>query len=50
MEGKGRLYYENGDIYNGEFCEGFRDGNGVMISANGKQVVSKWKRDIEISG
>lgn len=35
MNGKGLVKYTNGDIFEGEFKSGIRDGPGVTICKNG---------------
>jgi hypothetical protein len=32
--GKGKYLWRNGIFYEGEFVEGFREGNGVLIAPN----------------
>jgi len=39
---KGTLIYINGDIYNGELKNGFRDGNGMMKYNNGDVYNGEW--------
>lgn len=42
----GTMTYPNGDIYNGEFLDGLRDGLGVMTSANGSYIYEgRWCHD-----
>ena len=43
---KGTLIYINGDIYNGELKNGFRDGNGIMKYNNGDIYYGGWSGDI----
>ena len=38
LNGKGKIKYENGDVYEGEFKDGELDGQGKFISANGKLI------------
>ena len=46
-EGDGKYYYENGDIYIGQFKKGKRNGDGCMIynSENGHMVQGKFSDD-----
>ena len=45
MHGKGKLTFENGDFYQGEFVNGLREGNGVLKINNGKRVSGQWLDD-----
>ena len=47
--GKGILYYRNGDIYNGEFQNGDRHGKGKLTEKEGKIYKGIWKKDKFIS-
>ena len=35
MNGKGLVKYTNGDIFEGEFKSGIREGSGIIICKNG---------------
>ena len=35
MQGKGKLNFGNGDIYDGEWVEGKMHGKGIIIKLNG---------------
>jgi hypothetical protein len=40
------LYYENGDEYSGDICNGLRDGEGTLIdSMTGMTYEGEWKND-----
>ncbi len=45
-DGKGILYYKNGDIYLGEFIEGKNEGKGNYIKENGEYYNGQWKNDL----
>jgi serine/threonine protein kinase len=47
--GKGILYYRNGDIYEGEFLNGDRHGKGELIEKKGNIFKGIWKKDKFIS-
>jgi len=44
--GKFRQEYRNGDVYDGHFVNGQRDGYGVYISAAGHRYEGMWKDDM----
>ena len=41
MHGKGKLTFENGDIFQGEFEHGVREGNGLLKISSEKKVSGK---------
>lgn len=41
----GKMRYLNGDIYEGQFKDGLRSGQGVMRTANGMKYEGEWKED-----
>jgi hypothetical protein len=43
--GKGRLTYENGDVYEGNFDNDLREGWGVFIHADGTKYEGQWEMD-----
>ena len=45
-EGKGIMYYNNGDRYEGEFKNGVREGEGILFYKNGQKDKGVWKNDI----
>ena len=47
-EGKGILYFQNGDKYEGEFKNDKMDGKGVLYYANGEKFKGKFKEDKKI--
>jgi hypothetical protein len=44
--GKGRMAYQNGDIYEGEWKNDLREGKGKNIYANGNVYEGEWKNDL----
>jgi hypothetical protein len=36
---------KNGDVYEGDFLGGKKDGEGVLTMANGEQIFGIWKKD-----
>jgi hypothetical protein len=45
ITGTGKYLYENKDIYEGEFLDGYRNGMGTYFFADGKISVGFWQRD-----
>ena len=45
MEGKGILYFNNGNKYDGEFKNGLREGKGILYYNNGDKYEGYWKND-----
>ena len=45
LEGKGRLYYDNGEIYEGEWKNDQRDGKGIYKFPNGNAYKGDWKEN-----
>lgn len=45
ITGTGKYLYENRDIYEGEFLNGYRNGMGTYFFADGKISVGYWQRD-----
>ena len=43
--GYGRMFYEDGEVYIGEFNNGIRHGQGMQISPFKKVVRGVWKND-----
>ena len=43
MSGKGKLCYEDGTVYLGEFKNDMRDGTGIVTHKNGQQYKGEWK-------
>ena len=45
--GKGIIYYKNGNImYDGEYVNDKREGNGKYIYENGEYYIGEWKNDL----
>ena len=44
-EGKGIMYWNNGDIYEGDWKNDKREGKGIMYYNNGKKKEGIWKND-----
>ena len=50
-EGRGKITYRNGNVYDGEWKKNKRDGNGILTHANGATYVGDFKEDrLEGSG
>ena len=49
IEGKGIFYYENGNIYIGEFKNNVREGKGVLFYRNGDIEMGNYSKN-EIVG
>jgi hypothetical protein len=48
LEGHGRFDYLNGDIYEGEWSENKRHGQGKLIEADGTAIFTgKWDNDLK---
>jgi hypothetical protein len=45
-EGKGKIYYNNGETYEGDFKNDVAEGNGVFISPNGDKYKGEFKNDL----
>ena len=45
LEGKGRVYYDNGEIYEGEWKNDQRHGKGIYKFPNGNAYKGDWKED-----
>ena len=43
--GKGVCYYNNGDVYEGEWKNDLREGKGKMYYSNGNVYEGEWKND-----
>ena len=46
LSGKGTLQWSNGDIYEGDFKEGFREGLGKLVEASGRTYEGSWVRSL----
>ena len=42
-----KVFYKNGNIYEGEIKDGMRNGKGVMIYKSGNKYVGEWKDDLK---
>ena len=42
MHGKGKLIYEDGNVYDGEFKDDMRCGHGDFTWADGKRYIGPW--------
>ena len=45
VTGRVRIEYPNGDVYEGMWNEGFREGRGTYSYSNGNRYVGSWKHD-----
>ena len=43
--GKGRLIYENGELYEGQWTNDLKHGKGVFIHADGTRYEGEWLED-----
>ena len=43
LHGRGRLYYQNGDYYEGQFSDGKKDGLGTQTYKDGRKYVGQFK-------
>lgn len=41
-DGVGKMYYLNGDVYEGDWVQDCREGNGQILYANGDRYVGEW--------
>ena len=48
MEGKGILYYNDGERYEGEFLNDKKDGKGILYYKDGRTKEEIWKNNILI--
>lgn len=44
MHGHGKIVYNNGTYYDGEFLHDKRHGQGVFVWADGRKYVGKWQK------
>lgn len=45
MDGTGMYKWANGDMYQGTFKRGMRDGFGTMTFSDGSKYVGQWKNN-----
>ena len=45
FEGKGQLIYKDGTVYDGEFVNGKKNGNGILLSNSGIKIEGIFKDD-----
>jgi len=43
--GFGKLEYPNGDVFEGQFVEGRREGRGIKVNRNGSRYEGSYKAD-----
>ncbi len=48
--GKGKYFYENGDVYEGDFKEGNKNGLGRFMWKNGKVFDGNWENGMMRDG
>ena len=48
FNGKGQYNDKEGNLFDGEFKLGKKEGNGVLIKKNGEKLEGKFKNDIYI--
>ena len=46
MQGKGTATYPNGDVYEGSFAGGKRDGEGVLRYKGGQEASGQWSKGL----
>lgn len=50
LEGIGNIYYENGDVFEGRFVNGIKNGKGIRTFARGGQLKGTWVNNEFIDG
>ena len=43
--GLGKMIYDYGSIYEGQFLHGLKNGKGILIMSNGNKYEGEWKDD-----
>lgn len=46
--GKGTIRYANGDVYTGDWVNGYFEGQGVLTLNDGKQISGYWKASVHV--
>ncbi|MEM1123388.1 MAG: caspase family protein, partial [Bacteroidota bacterium] len=46
--GKGTIYYKNGDVYTGDWVNGYFEGKGTLTLSDGKQISGFWKASVHV--
>ena len=46
-EGKGKIIWDNGSEYNGQWVANKRSGNGIFIGADGSKYIGQWYQDMK---
>lgn len=44
MNGKGKMVYKNGEIYEGEMKDDLKHGRGIFRMANGSVIYGEWEK------
>ena len=47
FDGKGKLTFADGRVYEGDFRGGKRDGQGTMVFPNGNKYIGQWANDAQ---
>ena len=47
FEGKGKLTFKDGRMYEGDFKSGKKEGQGTMVFPNGNKYIGQWKDDVQ---
>ena len=48
FEGKGKYYYSNGDMYDGEWSNDKKNGMGKYVLNDGSEIEGEWKDDFPV--
>ncbi len=46
--GKGTIYYANGDVYVGDWVDGYFEGKGILTLSDGKRISGYWKASVHV--
>lgn len=47
MKGKGKMFFKNGDVFDGEFSKDEIEGKGQMIYADDRIYTGNWKNGMK---
>lgn len=46
--GKGTIYYATGDVYTGDWVDGYFEGEGIYTTNDGKKISGYWKANVHV--